>query len=67
MSGESLSPGLIAHLDQLAAATGALIYIPLDRSFADVKYSKFPPAELAIILRQLADELDALARGESHD
>lgn len=67
MSGESLSPGLIAHLDQLVAATGALIYIPLDRSFADVKYAKFPPAELAIILRQLADELDARARGESHD
>lgn len=64
---DNVSPGLLASLDQLAASTGALIYIPLDRSFADVKYAKFPPAELAIILRQLADELDARARGESHD
>lgn len=67
MSGESLSPGLIARLDQLKAATGAVIYIPIDRSYADVKHARIPPAELAVVLRQLADQLDARARGESHD
>ena len=59
---DNVSPGLLASLDQLAASTGALIRIPLDRSFADVKYSRIPPADLAIILRQLADQLDALVR-----
>lgn len=64
---DNVSPGLLASLDQLAASTGAIIYIPLDRSFADVKHSRIPPADLAIILRQLAEQLDALANGECRD
>lgn len=64
---DNVSPGLLASLDQLAASTGALIRISLDRSFADVKYSRIPPADLAIILRELADQLDARANGECRD
>lgn len=64
---DNVSPGLLASLDQLAASTGALIYIPLDCSFADVKYSRIPPAHLALILHQLADQLDARANGECRD
>ena len=64
---DNVSPGLLASIDQLAASTGALIYIPLDCSFADVKCARIPPAHLAIILRQLADQLDARAKGESRD
>jgi hypothetical protein len=44
---DNVSPGLLASLDQLEASTGALIYIPLDCSFADVKHSCIPPADLA--------------------
>ena len=64
---DNVSPGLLASLDQLLASTGALIYIPLDCSFADVKHARSPPADLAIILRQLADQLDARANGERRD
>lgn len=64
---DNVSPGLLASLDQFEASMGALIYIPLDCSFANVKHSRFPPADLAIILRQLADQLDALANGERRD
>lgn len=64
---DNVSPGLLASLDQFEASTGALIYIPLDCSFADVKHSRIPPADLAIILRQLADQLDALANGKRRD
>lgn len=64
---DNVSPGLLASLDQLAASTGAIIYIPLDCSFADVMHSRIPPADLAIILRQLADQLDARANGECRD
>lgn len=64
---DNVSPGLLASLDQLAASTGALIYIPLDCSFADVKCARIPPADLAMILRQLADQLDARANGECCD
>ena len=64
---DNVSPGLLASLDQLEASTGALIYIPLDCSFADVKHARIPPADLAIILRQLADQLDARANGERRD
>ena len=64
---DNVSPGLLASLDQLAASTWALIYIPLDCSFADVKCARIPPADLAIILRQLADQLDARANGERRD
>lgn len=64
---DNVSPGMLASLDQLAASTGAIIYIPLDCSFADVRCARIPPADLAIILRQLADQLDARARGESRD
>ena len=64
---DNVSPGLLASLDQLAASTGALIHIPLNCSYADVKYSRLPPADLAIILRQLADQLDALSNGECRD
>ena len=44
---DNVSPGLLASLDQLAASTAALIRIPLDCSYADVKYSRLPPADLA--------------------
>lgn len=64
---DNVSPGLLASLDQFEASTGELIYIPLDCSFADVKHSRIPPADLAIILRQLADQLDALANGKHRD
>ena len=64
---DNVSPGMLASLDQLAASTGAIIYIPLDCSFADVRCARIPPADLAVILRQLADQLDARARGESCD
>lgn len=64
---DNVSPGLLASLDQFAASTGALIRIPLDCSFADVKHARIPPADLAIILRELADQLDARANGESRD
>nr|DAQ16136.1 MAG TPA: hypothetical protein [Caudoviricetes sp.] len=64
---DNVSPGLLASLDQLAASTGAIIYIPLDCSFADIKHARIPPADLAIILRELANELDARANGESRD
>lgn len=64
---DNVSPGLLASLDQLAASMGALIYIPLDCSFADVKHSRIPPAHLAIILRPPADQLDARANGECRD
>lgn len=64
---DNVSPGLLASLDQLAASTGALIRIPLDCSYADVKYSRLPPADLANFLRQLADQLDALSNGERRD
>ena len=64
---DNVSPGLLASLDQLAASTGALIHIPLNCSYADVKYSRLPPADLASILRQLADQLDALSNGECRD
>ena len=64
---DNVSPGLLASLDQLAASTGALIYIPIDCSFADVKHSRIPPADLALILRLLADQLDARANGECRD
>lgn len=64
---DNVSPGLLASLDQLAASTGALIYIPLDCSFVDVKCARIPPADLAIILRHLADQLDARANGERRD
>lgn len=64
---DNVSPGLLASLDQLAASMGALIYIPLDCSFADVKHSRIPPADLAIILRLLADQLDARVNGERRD
>lgn len=64
---DNVSPGLLASLDQLAASTGAIIYIPLDCSFADIKHARIHPADLAIILRELANELDARANGESRD
>lgn len=64
---DNVSPGMLASLDQLAASTGAIIYIPIDCSFADVRCARIPPADLAIILRQLADQLDARANGESCD
>lgn len=64
---DNVSPGLLASLDQLAASTGAIIYIPLDCSFADIKHARIPHADLAIILRELANELDARANGESRD
>ena len=64
---DNVSPGLLASLDQLAASTGAIIYIPIDCSFADVKHSRIPPADLALILRLLADQLDARANGERRD
>lgn len=64
---DNVSPGLLASLDQLEASVGALIYIPLDCSFADVKCARIPPANLAIILRELANQLDALANGASRD
>jgi len=64
---DNVSSGLLASLDQLAASTGAIIYIPLDCSFADIKHARIPPADLAIILRELANELDARANGESRD
>jgi hypothetical protein len=64
---DNVSPGLLASLDQLAASTGAIIYIPLDCSFADIKHARIPPADLAIILRELANELDVRANGESRD
>lgn len=64
---DNVPPGLLASLNQFAASTGAIIYIPLDCSFADVRCARIPPADLAIILRQLADQLDARANGESRD
>jgi len=64
---DSVSPGMLASLDQLEASTGAIIYIPIDCSFADIRHARIPPADLAIILRQLADQLDARANGESCD
>lgn len=64
---DNVSPGLLASLDQLAASTGAIIYIPLDCSFIDVKCARIPPTDLAIILRHLADQLDARANGENRD
>lgn len=64
---DNVSPGLLASLDQLSASTGAIIYIPIDCSFADVMHSCIPPAHLALILRQLADQLDARANGECRD
>lgn len=64
---DNVSPGLLASIDQLEASTGALIYIPLDCSFADIRHARIPPADLAIILRQLADQLDARANGENCD
>lgn len=57
---DNVSPGLLASLDQLEASVGALIYIPLDCSFADVKCARIPPAELA-------NQLDARANGASRD
>ena len=64
---DNVSPGLLASLDQLVASMGAIIYIPLDCSYADIRHARIPPADLAIVLRQLADQLDARASGESHD
>ncbi|PEY46797.1 hypothetical protein CN359_30805 [Bacillus thuringiensis] len=64
---DNVSPGLLASLDQLRASTGAIIYIPLDCSFADIKHARIPPADLAIVLRELANELDARVNGESRD
>lgn len=64
---DNVSPGMLASLDQLAASTAAIIRIPLDCSFADVKCARIPPADLAVVLRQLADQLDARANGECRD
>lgn len=64
---DNVSPGMLAALDQLEASTGAIIYIPINCSFADIRHARIPPADLAIILRQLADQLDARANGECRD
>lgn len=64
---DNVSPALLASLDQFKSSVGALIYIPIDCSFTDVKCARIPPADLAIILRDLANQLDALANGASRD
>lgn len=64
---DNVSPGLLASFDQLAASTAAFIRIPLDCSYADIRHARIPPADLANVLRQLADQLDARANEECHD
>lgn len=63
---DNVSPGLLASLDQLEASVGALIYIPLDCSFADVKCARIPPADLAIILRELANHPPRARQSTGH-